>query len=164
MADKSKMPTKVNLGKLNNSTLLFVMNQQSEFPDSKRLMGFTIPRWQRPLCWSQEQDIRFMESAWLGLPLGTFTYNVSHSDDSLDNLLVDGQQRMNAIRGYLSNEFPVFGFHWAELDIVERRLFKTGVHFPSYMLSTKSEHELIELYNLLNFSGVAHTEDQRATV
>jgi hypothetical protein len=32
--------------------------------------GYPVPNLQRDLCWSRSQDVRFIESAWLGLKSG----------------------------------------------------------------------------------------------
>jgi len=78
-----------------------------------------------------------------------------------DGLLIDGQQRINAIRGYVNNEFKVFDYLWSELDREDQMRFRRVV-FSRGEISTMDDAVLRELYNRLNFGGTAHTEDQRA--
>lgn len=48
----------------------------SEYPWASRFVGgFPIPDWQRELCWDQEQEIKLIESIWLGLDIGCYTVN-----------------------------------------------------------------------------------------
>ena len=55
----------------------------------REVMGFFLPPWQRGLVWSEQQSIKFIESLWYGLSVGTYTYNRSKKFGShLDNLLV----------------------------------------------------------------------------
>lgn len=136
--------------------------------NAKWLLGYIIPPFQRPLVWSKEQMIRFVESAWLGLHLGTYVVNIMdfvNSTDAhpLDRLLIDGQQRLNALRAYWDNEFPVFGSYWSEVfeDKPVYRRFR-NIQFGMGEVQIKDEAILRDLYNRLNFGGTAHTDDQRA--
>ncbi|NDV51524.1 DUF262 domain-containing protein [Salipiger sp. PrR003] len=166
MADRL-MPEKMHLGDHHNSILRQSkgFRDNHEFPNPtglRMIMGFKIPEWQRPLVWSREQSIAFIQSAWLGLPLGSYSYNMFHDAPELDGLLVDGQQRMYALEQYFDDQFPVFGHHWSEVTKVDSRGFLMGRIFASYAVKTDDEEYLKAYYNRMNFGGVAHTEDQRA--
>lgn len=139
-----------------------LLNDQAD----RQVCGFPLPPWQRPLVWEQEQCIRFIESAWLGLSLGTYVVNRAGNSerDPISNILIDGQQRLHALERYWSDEFPVFGYHWSELPIKEQRSFRMSVVFPQVEVTINDEAQLRDLYDRLNFGGTAHTEDQRATV
>ena len=107
--------------------------------------------------------IRLLESAWRGLNIGTYTINQSPNyDGPLDNLLIDGQQRLYALQCYFEDRFPVYGYRWSEVTEVDRRGFLMGRHFSSYITKTEDEQYLRDYYNLMNFGGVAHDEGQRA--
>lgn len=138
-----------------------------------QLCGFFIPPFQRPLVWEESRKIAFIESAYLGLHLGTIVYN-----DALDlpmngkrfhftdRWLIDGQQRCNAIWGYVNDEFPVFAgapheHRWSELNIVEQRYFG-HIQIGYTKIQSGDEQHLRMIYDRLNFGGVAHTDDQRA--
>ena len=167
-----KMPAKLHLGTFGNTQMSLPMmirqdhiNGMSHFKNPKGLrtiMGFLIPDWQRPLAWTTEQEIRFLESAWLGIPIGSFSYYQNGAEPELDGYLVDGQQRMHAIERYLEDAFPVFGHHWSELTKYDQREFKSSRTFASFTITEGDEQFLKDYYNLMNFGGTAHTEDQRA--
>lgn len=161
-----RMPEHVRLGSHAMSTMAFPMGHargDHMIPsDMRAVMGFCLPVWQRGFVWSEAQKIAFIESAWKGLNLGTYTYNIAPIGHPLDNLLIDGQQRMRAIECYLMDQFPVFGYHWSEVTEVDKRVWSMSTIFASYRTDTTDEKYLRDYYNMTNFGGTAHTKDQRA--
>jgi hypothetical protein len=167
-----KMPQRLDLGRPSSATMAFPMGNlrdaienPSKFnPRGQRtVMGFILPSWQRGLVWTDAQKIAFIESAWRGIPLGTYTYNQASIGSPLDNLLIDGQQRMSAIEDYLGDRFPIFGCKWSELTDADRREWKLTVIFANYMTTSEDEDFLKSYYDLMNFGGTAHKETERAT-
>lgn len=161
------MPDRMNLGEFMSSTTCTpIYNWKSEDhinPHGYRsVMGYFLPSWQRPLVWTYEQKVRLIESLWLGLNIGTYTFNRAERGSKFDNLLIDGQQRMWALQCYLTDEFPVFGHYWSEVTEVDRRGFEFSRHFHCYITKSEDEDYLRSYYNMMNFGGTAHTEDQRA--
>lgn len=169
--DGRRMPRHIDLGQHAMSTMAHAMGRKIEWiaePDKtnphglKTVMGFCLPVWQRPLVWSEAQMISFIESAWLGLNLGTYTYNIAPIGHPLDNLLIDGQQRMTAIERYLADAFPVFGYRWSETTVVDKRIWSMTTIFAQYRTETTDEAVLRDYYNLTNFGGTAHEPTERA--
>lgn len=169
--DNRRMPEHRDLGRHVMSTMGFPMRQRDHYladaaginPHGLRVvMGYCLPTWQRDLVWTEAQKIAFIESAWRGLNLGTFTYNVAPIGHPLDNLLIDGQQRMSAIEAYLSDQFAVLGYRWSELTVVDRRIWDMSTMFASYRTETTDESYLREYYNLTNFGGTPHAATERA--
>ena len=165
---KRLMPDRLSLGEHMNTTVISPLhNWENSAPDPygrRTVMGYPLPDWQRGLVWTEAQSIRLIESLWLGMNIGTFTVNYSPSySGRLDRILIDGQQRMWALEQYLSDAFPVFGYRWGEVTEVDRRAFTLSRHFGSYITKSDDEAYLRGYYDLMNFGGVAHTDDQRAT-
>lgn len=130
------------------------------------LCGHRLPPFQRPAVWVEAQQVRFIESAWLGLHLGTYVVNrndawVGGKPHRTDLWLIDGQQRLRAIECYLDGVFEVFGYTWSQLNKVEHRRFES-LSFAQSVVHESNEDVLRELYDRLNFGGTPHTEDQRA--
>lgn len=175
IADKKTnrlMPGRLNLGAHYASPMSKPMLQLREWkakpsemnPHGLRtVMGFCLPRWQRGLVWTEAQKVAFIESAWLGINLGTYTYNQVAFGSPLDNLLIDGQQRLHAIECYLLDEFPVFGWRWSEVTDVDRRIWEMTTIFSSYVTDSEDEDYLRGYYDLTNFGGTPHQPDERAT-
>jgi len=139
------------------------------------VMGYPLPSWQRPLVWTQEQKIRFIESIWGDVDVGSYMVNDVYSFVSIgkseayfrlfSEVLLDGQQRLSALQDYLLNEFPVpdasgVPRYWRDLPRTERRRF-SGFHFAKASISSWDEAHLRKAYDLRAFGGTAHTEDQR---
>jgi hypothetical protein len=163
--DDRKMPNPYQLGQyaqtiVGHADSFREKDDYAHFPERK-VMGFRLPSWQRHLVWSDDQMIRFIESLWLGIPVGSYSY-VQNDDPATDGLLIDGQQRMYAIERYLQDAFPVFGVKWSEVTRADYRGFMYSRNFPCYIVKSSDETFLREYYNLMNFSGVAHTADQMA--
>jgi uncharacterized protein with ParB-like and HNH nuclease domain len=135
----------------------FLMHNKDK--SDKSLFGFNIPDFQRGLVWSNAQKIRLIESLFLEIPIGTYMINdISQThdiDNPLNNLLLDGQQRLNAIYCYLNSDFRVFGYFWHELNLKEQgKLLRSPFHCVS--VHESDLFKLESIYNLLNFGGTSH--------
>lgn len=139
---------------------------------SRFAMGFPLPDWQRPAVWTIDQQVRFIRSLWMGVDVGTYMVNrlVEFTSEGtyskFSDALIDGQQRLTALEHYVYNAFPVPDAagtprFWRELGRVERRRF-SGLSFACASIKSDNEQMLRIAYDLRNFSGTAHTEDQRA--
>lgn len=127
----------------------------------RRMGGYRLPDFQRPLVWTEDQNILLIESIWDGMDIGSYAIVEDLTNPKNDGLLLDGQQRLNALFRYHNNEFPVRGYLWSELTDTDRREFKRST-FPRVTLRSPSEETMRTYYNRMNFSGVRHTMDQQA--
>jgi uncharacterized protein with ParB-like and HNH nuclease domain len=129
--------------------------------------GFPVPDFQRPLCWSDQQMISFVESAILGIDIGTYTIHEFDFDEKtslplrFSDWLIDGQQRLYSLECYFLDKIKVLGFYWSELTKAEQRRF-LNISFHQYNSSIWNEEEIINLYNKLAFGGTPHKESERA--
>ncbi|AYG47913.1 DUF262 domain-containing protein (plasmid) [Pseudomonas sp. Leaf58] len=135
-------------------------NQTSE----RQLLNLVLPSWQRPPCWSNEQQIRFIEGIFLGLGTGFYVINGrEYGDDGKDlpmsGWLLDGQQRITAIARFINDEIAVFGgIRYSSLSVAEKRRRFENIVFPCIELEYQADETLLKtLYRRLNFSGTAHT-------
>lgn len=137
-------------------------------PDERQLLGLMLPPWQRPEVWTISQKRHFIEGVFLGFGCGYYVTNGFEFEPDgtpapMSGWLLDGQQRISAIRDFLENGLTVFdGITYQGLTRPEQlRFLRTG--FSCIELDyTDNEDVLKELYNRLNFSGTPHTEEQRA--
>lgn len=126
--------------------------------EGERALGwFVLPPFQRPPLWTEAQKVRFIESAWGGLPIGAFVVNRPNSYNSrFDNWLLDGQQRVTAVLEYVADAFPVGGYLWSELTEIDHRQWDMGVSFPCMETKIENEAELREIYDRLAYGGTPH--------
>jgi len=127
-------------------------------PQGRTLCGFVLPSFQRGAVWTRTQCVRFVESAWQGVDLGRYVVNTPNDSDLLsdiDDLLLDGQQRLTALRAYVDGAFEVYGCVFAEVPELDRSRFLRRL-FPMVTTRLDSAAEAEALYRLLNFGGVPH--------
>lgn len=146
-----------------STTMGFVMQKCPRtvpLSDGERQLGmFVLPPFQRPPVWTRAQQARFIESCWMGLPIGAFTYNQPDNFGSrTDMWLIDGQQRMTAVYAYLADEFPVLGYCYSELTEVDHRKWHMSTSFPSLITRLTDEAELREVYDRLAYGGTPHEQ------
>lgn len=180
-----RMPVDRLDAKVSNLCLSEVLGRLERFDDAERarypwasrfVMGFPLPSWQRPLVWVPEQKVRFIQSIWAGVDLGSYMVNdqyayVETADKDIfrefSDVLLDGQQRLAAIEQYVFNEFPVPDCegvlrYWGDLPRIERRRFGS-YHFARAAVKSWNEAQLRLAYDLRALGGTPHTEEQRAT-
>jgi hypothetical protein len=129
--------------------------------DGQRRLGwFTLPDFQRPPVWTLAQKVRFIESCWLGLPIGAFIWNDAPGT-RFDQWLLDGQQRVGAVLEYVADAFPVFGLLFSELGEVDYRLWDMSVAFPCLKTNLRDEAQLRDVYDRLAYGGTPHEPKDR---
>ncbi|HFK1853485.1 TPA: DUF262 domain-containing protein [Pseudomonas aeruginosa] len=172
---------RLSIGELVGQFERFLNNEGSGpamYPWATRfVLGFPLPSWQRPLCWTAEQKTRFIESIWAGVDIGSYLVNEAweYQEDSrgasvyreFSEVLLDGQQRLTAIEDYLLGKIAVPDDSgtprlWTDLPQVERRRF-CQMTFAKACIQSWDEQLLRKVYDLRAFGGTAHTEDQRAS-
>lgn len=143
----------------------------------ERLLGFYLPPFQRPEVWSISQKSKFIESVFLGFDLGLFVISSNIHNES-DGWLIDGQQRMTALRDFIDNKFSIFNdifydeimneefdyagnFYQKETDAgVLRQTPKNHwdtAYFNFLVLKDCSAEILHEAYLRMNYGGTPHT-------
>ncbi|WP_415913432.1 DUF262 domain-containing protein [Neptuniibacter sp. QD37_11] len=174
-----RIPAKIDIGTYRDSDFDYIFHHwekhQEEIKSGEPLStdsaeryvcGYPIPSFQRDLCWTLEQEVRFIESCWLSGDVGTFTAHKCdwHSDASampFSGWLIDGQQRLTSVERYWCDEFKVFGLYWSELTRLEQIRFKR-VKFAHYESSLWDEAKIRNLYNLKAYGGTPHRPEERA--
>lgn len=126
--------------------------------EGERALGwFVLPPFQRAPVWNRSQQARFVESCWLGLPIGIIIYNRPEGfSHPFENWLLDGQQRITALYAYMADEFPVFGALFSELTVIDRRYWDMGTALPMAETSITDEAQLRDVYDRLAYGGTAH--------
>jgi len=122
------------------------------------------PDFQRPHVWDLEKQQRYVEFILRGGKSSRDIYfNQANwmrwkKDTDLKNplVLVDGKQRLNAVRLFLNNEIKAFGCYFKEF---EDSLHIT-VDFIFHVNSLYTRKEVLQWYLDLNSGGVVHTEEE----
>ena len=127
---------------------------------------FIIPEYQRDLVWSDKQKVNLIKSIMTGVPIGTFVFaRQAYDKQTLKKLptgiyyLLDGQQRLNAIKGFLDNEFAMDGYFFNDLPYLDKRTFIDFHNFGSMIINEPTLEQELDFYLTLNFGGTAHTKE-----
>lgn len=139
--------------------------------EGESLAGFWLPPFQRPEVWETERKIRLIESLFCEIDVGTLMFVSSYENPETDGWLIDGQQRLSAIRDFVNGKFGVFDDRlWynelkdTRLNFPENRVEKNAlVYFGSLYLNFRRINEcdpkvLERIYERMNFGGVPHQE------
>lgn len=132
----------------------------------RMLLCYVLPPWQRDEVWDMPRKRAFVEGIFLGLGTGFYVvhepdWNSDGTPKPMSGWLIDGQQRLAALRDFVDDRLEVFdGVRYSQVGDIERRKRFLNQPFPSIEIPyTSSEALLRGLYERLNFSGrVAHTE------
>lgn len=118
------------------------------------------PDFQRAHVWNETQQIRYCEFIIRGGHSSTelfFNHPGWMSNFDGDMVLVDGKQRIEAVRRLIQNEIPVFGHFYNEYD---DNLRITTARFSVNINDLKTRAEVLQWYIDLNAGGIAHTNDE----
>jgi hypothetical protein len=119
------------------------------------------PDFQRAHVWTQEKQIRYIEFILRGGESSrTIYWNCPGWMDTYKGpmVLVDGKQRLEAVRAFLDNEIPAFGSVYSEWEPRLLRMARAHFFFNINNLSTRAE--VLQWYLDLNSGGVVHTDEE----
>lgn len=115
------------------------------------------PDFQRGYVWSYEQKVHYMEWILRGGRSGREIY-FNHPEwmggfkGTL--VLIDGKQRLSAVRGFLRDEVKAFGHTCSEMGGVSG--FEPSLRFCVF--SFKTRKEVLKWYMSMNSGGSVHTD------
>jgi hypothetical protein len=117
--------------------------------------------------WTPEQKTRFVEYMLRGGTSGMDIYincptwkdghlGPKHHDTWC--VVVDGKQRLDAVLGFLNNEFPIFGGHYYR-DFTDKPRI-TQCNFRWHVNDLATREECLKWYLEMNQGGTVHTDDE----
>lgn len=117
------------------------------------------PDYQREHVWTREQQIAYVEYQLGGGEVGKQI--IWNSPDwgrtyRRPTELVDGKQRLEAVRAFMRNDLPAFGHVFA--DYTDSLRFIHGFRFRVVSLETRAE--ILQLYLNINAGGTPHTSTE----
>ena len=123
------------------------------------------PDFQRAHVWTEAQQSAYVEYLLQGGPSARIIYWACEGWQSTTTVgpmvLVDGKQRLEAVRRFLRNEIKIFGQYLEEFPDTVRVLHLNGLKFFVADLGRK---ETLRWYIALNAGGTPHTSDEIKTV
>lgn len=119
------------------------------------------PDFQRAHVWTTDKQIKYVEFILRGGQSSRIIYFNCPGwmvDFRGPMVLVDGKQRLEAVRAFLRNEIPAFGSYIEEWD--PRLLRKTQSSFMFNVNNLATRAEVLQWYLDLNSGGVVHTQEE----
>lgn len=118
------------------------------------------PDFQRGYVWTPEQKVRYVEFILQGGATGHDIYTNCPDWDAggrTDYVLVDGKQRLDAVLGFLNNEFPVFGGNFRR-DYTD--WIRHHARFKWHVNTLATRDEVLQWYIDLNSGGTVHSDEE----
>ena len=161
------------------SKSLFEDRPGAESPkDGDTLCGFYLPPFQRPEVWDEERKIKLIESLFCEISVGSISFVSNYACSEVDGWLIDGQQRLTAIRDFTLGKFAVFDGRLsydnmrdtvlnfplapnaAEKEVKASSVWRRNA-IPCLKIERVADKEILkQLYLRLNFGGVAHENEE----
>ena len=144
----------------------------NEFTHTRKVFGMNLPRFQRGLKWTRDQEVAYIESILRDLPTGMFMRTEVVRDEEtgelhpLSGLLLDGQQRNTTLERFVNDEFGICGdIRFSQFSRESRALF-LGKSLDIVLLDPRfyTIDALEEIYTRYNYGGTVHDEVEKATI
>lgn len=117
------------------------------------------PDFQRGHVWTKDQRIAYVENRLRGETSSRrLQLNVPGLNWELPAVLVDGKQRLTAVRMFLADEIPAFGYYRHQFTDKMRTAGNLDFIFCVHSLQTRAE--VLKWYLELNSGGVVHTNEE----
>lgn len=119
------------------------------------------PDFQREHVWTTEQQIAYVEYALKGGRSGRDIYFNCVGWQGKYNgpfVIVDGKQRLHAVRKFLANELPIFDGHY--IKDIEGNLPSNTAEFIFNVNDLPTRKEVLQWYLEMNIGGTPHTETE----
>lgn len=124
------------------------------------------PDFQRAHVWDEKKQIAYVEYRlrkgmsgkeiyWNHPTWGRFTK--AQKGEKLELVLVDGKQRIEAVRKFMRNELKVFGYYINEYS---DKIPLLGVDFIMCVNDLPTRAQVLQWYIEMNSGGVVHTEEE----
>lgn len=117
------------------------------------------PDFQRAHVWTPEQQSAYVEYILRGGESGKSLYfNCAGwmGDWRGPYVIVDGKQRLQAVRQWLNNQIPTFGMRYAEFGA----RVPSDFYFDWHVASLSSRIEVLRWYLDFNSAGTQHTPEE----
>lgn len=123
------------------------------------------PDFQRAHVWNESKRSRYVEFILRrGHSSRDIYFNCAKWPESVDGeplVLVDGKQRLDAVRRFLHDEVLAFGRRYSEFS---GKLNMLVAYFDFHINSLETRAEVLQWYLDLNTGGVCHTPKEIAKV
>lgn len=120
------------------------------------------PEFQRAHVWTRAQQVAYVEYVLQGGEVGkNLTFNCPNWQTNLNDIgpyeIVDGKQRLEAVRAFMRDDFPAHGHLRSEYT--DHIRYHIG-NFKWRICSLETREEVLQLYLNINAGGTPHTKKE----
>ena len=118
------------------------------------------PDFQRGHVWTEGQQTAYVEYVMKGGASGKAVYlncQDYHTGGNTDYVLVDGKQRIEAVRAFMGGYIKAFGLYVWQFD---GNMDSLTCRFSWNIANLKNRNDVLQWYIDFNSAGVIHTEDE----
>ena len=146
----------------------FLEETLKQWDDKKGIpgsLGLNLdPEFQRGHVWSEQKQIEFVEYCLMGgesSRIIMFNHPNWQASYEGEMVLVDGKQRLEAVRKFLRNELPIFDGHFfGDFEDKKVLLRDSDAYFIFKVFKLQTNKDVMEFYLKLNSGGVVHTQEE----
>ena len=117
---------------------------------------------QREYSWTQTDKDNLIDSIMNGIDIGRFVF--VKQPYPLDDLIIDGKQRLSTIVDFYLGKFPYKGKYFYELSRTDRRLFEEHATTKAELPENTPKLMMLKIFLEVNRGGVPVSEEHLATV
>ena len=156
----SSLPASMRFQGVHQELLVYLDYQLSEkvgyvFPIEDFEIPKYIPPYQRSNDkWTMEMKVKFIENVLRGVKTNIIICSYGDNEDAI---ILDGQQRLTAIKEFLTNKFPILDGKYFYKDIKEE-VKRLAVTIGFYALNAKDEEEAVKFYIDMN-ENITHSKE-----
>ena len=112
------------------------------------------PEYQRDYVWEKSDKISLIDSIFNDYDIGKFLFRkLPFKENSPSYEIVDGKQRLNAIKEFIEGKFKYNEFYWHELHPSDRDFFLCKIVSTATLDESLSDKEVMSIFYELNISG-----------
>jgi hypothetical protein len=163
---KYRTPEEDNEIKVMRETFSFNLNFSNSTIDSLFSMIYSFgvevdPPYQRGLEWSLEDKQLLINSILKDLDIGKFVFvRNSYKEEGAGYTVLDGKQRLNAIREFYEDRFTYNGLKYSELSFVDQYMFTgKGISYAYINGENLTEKDIVRYFLRLNQGGVVVSKE-----
>ena len=123
------------------------------------------PDFQRCHVWTDNQQIAYVE--WIlkdGQSGKEIYFNcpdfMGRNDGDSPMVLVDGKQRLQAVRLFLNSKIKAFGYYLKDMECKDIILRTMDLSFSVHINNLKTRKEVLQWYLIMNSGGTDHTSEE----
>ena len=151
-------PTSTRLTRFNWELLVRLDIEEYERNSRQPIEDFDIQKYVPPFQrsndkWTRDMQIKFVENVLKGV---TSTIILCEVKGELNAVILDGQQRLTALKAFLCNEFPILGkFYYRDIE-EEVKHIASNIHYR--VITAESEKEMVQFYIDMN-ENITHSKE-----